>query len=209
MSTKDDILTSATKLFAEFGFRDASVRDICNDANANIAAINYHFGNKTQLYVQVIQIAYQSLNEQKAMPTLEDSQSPCEALDAWILWYLERLFGDGSEITHQLLLREAANPSPMLDEIVSTQMFPLYKQLDQIVRAIQGARATDTDIKLSCLSILGQCLVHRTHKSMIDRLPVEPEDLTTDIQRLADHTAQSARAMLRNGYHTSSPGSHA
>ena len=209
MTTRDDILASATKLFAEFGFRDASVREICNDANANFAAVNYHFGNKAQLYVEVIQIAYQSLSEQNPMPTLENYSSPSKALDAWISWYLERLFGEGSEITNRLLLREAANPSPMLDEIVSTQMFPLYKQLDHIVRAIQGDSATNTDVKLFCLSILGQCLVHRTNKSMIDRLPVEPEDLTTNIQRLADHISQSAHAMLSQSHATPSSESHA
>ncbi len=200
MTTKKDILDSATRLFAEYGFRDASVREICNDANANLAAINYHFGNKTQLYVQVIQIAYQSLGEQSPMPMLDNFDSAIDALDAWIKWYIERLFGEGSEITNRLLLREAANPSPMLDEIVSTQMFPLYQQLDLIVRALHDEDASNADIKLSCLSILGQCLVHRTNKSMIDRLPIEPKDLTTDIDRLAKHISKSAHAMLTQSH---------
>jgi AcrR family transcriptional regulator len=47
------LLTAARKLFAEKGFRRTSVRDIANEARSNIAAVNYHFGSKENLYREV------------------------------------------------------------------------------------------------------------------------------------------------------------
>ena len=196
MSTKRAILDAATTLFAERGFRDTSVREICALAEANIAAVNYHFGNKAALYTQVIKRAYESAGEHAPMPTLHTNPKPSDALRAWISWYMERLFGNNSELTARLLLREAAAPTRALDEIVGAQMYPIYQELDRIVRAHLSENAGLAEIKRHCLSILGQCLIHRTNKAMIDRMPVEPRDLTVDIPRLAEHISNCAIAAL-------------
>jgi TetR/AcrR family transcriptional regulator, regulator of cefoperazone and chloramphenicol sensitivity len=47
--TRLQLLEAAGEVFAEVGFRDATVREICRRADANIAAINYHFGDKENL----------------------------------------------------------------------------------------------------------------------------------------------------------------
>jgi len=44
------LLDAAEKLFAEKGFDGTSVRDITNEAKCNVAAVNYHFGGKDNLY---------------------------------------------------------------------------------------------------------------------------------------------------------------
>ena len=55
-STKERILESASRVFCEKGFRATTVRDICAEADANVAAINYHFGDKRKLYYQVLRM---------------------------------------------------------------------------------------------------------------------------------------------------------
>ena len=52
-NTKERLLKAASEIFAEKGFRDATVAEICEAAEANIAAVNYHFGNKETLYDEV------------------------------------------------------------------------------------------------------------------------------------------------------------
>lgn len=52
--TKEKILNAAVKVFAEHGFRDATIRQICSAANVNVAMVNYHFKNKEALYAEVV-----------------------------------------------------------------------------------------------------------------------------------------------------------
>ena len=49
---------AAGGVFASRGFRDATIREICQAAGANIAAVNYHFGDKEALYLEVIRHAH-------------------------------------------------------------------------------------------------------------------------------------------------------
>ncbi len=59
MNSREDtvgrILSTATRLFADKGYDGTSVKDICDAAGVNIAAIHYHFGSKENLYVHIIQ----------------------------------------------------------------------------------------------------------------------------------------------------------
>jgi AcrR family transcriptional regulator len=52
--TRTQILDAAERLFAEHGFRGASVRAITDLAGANLAAVGYHFGSKSELLAAVI-----------------------------------------------------------------------------------------------------------------------------------------------------------
>jgi AcrR family transcriptional regulator len=49
-NVEDRLLDAAEKLFCENGFNGTSVRDLTTEANCNVAAVNYHFGSKEQLY---------------------------------------------------------------------------------------------------------------------------------------------------------------
>ena len=56
--TKQRIIDRARELFAERGFEGTSIRDLAKLADVNVAAINYHFGNKTGLYTETIRQCY-------------------------------------------------------------------------------------------------------------------------------------------------------
>ena len=53
-ATKQKLLRAASRVFVDQGFRNARIRDICQLAGANLAAVNYHFGNKKGLYREVL-----------------------------------------------------------------------------------------------------------------------------------------------------------
>lgn len=62
--TKERIISSATKLFSKNGFDGTSVRDIAAHAKVNLAAINYHFANKENLYKEVLRFGLIHFSEQ-------------------------------------------------------------------------------------------------------------------------------------------------
>ncbi len=196
MSTRDAILESATRLFAAHGLDGVSIRDICADAGVNVAAVNYHFKCKDLLYQEVFERAYAS-DDRETMPTLSDhSDDPTKALTEWLAWYLRRTIARGEDTASQLLLREAANPSPALEGVVHATLHPVYRTLDEIVAALLPTHHTTRTRKIHCLSIIGQCLVHRVCRAMIERLPVDPPLDVEDRDSIAAIVTRNALAGL-------------
>ena len=59
--TRTRVLDAAARLFAASGFKKVTVRQICREAGANIAAVNYHFGDKLGLYREVLGRAIETM----------------------------------------------------------------------------------------------------------------------------------------------------
>lgn len=195
ISSKSDILDAATEIFADRGFDAASVRAICAAAGVNLAAINYHFGGKAALYREVVFRAYEASRSTR-MPSLADHESADEALAEWIDWYVGRSVQTGLDPARRLLLREAAQPTTELDGVVQSVLHPVYRALEEIVRALVPRDIDPRSLKLHCLGILGQCMVHRVCREMIDRLPVEPSIGPDDASAISELITMNVRAAL-------------
>ena len=63
--TRERLLDAAERLFAERGYHAASVREITARAHCNVAAVNYHFGSKLNLYTAVFHRRLAALREQR------------------------------------------------------------------------------------------------------------------------------------------------
>lgn len=63
--TRDRLLDAAQKLFAEKGFAATSLRSITKEAGANLAAVNYHFGSKDNLIVELLARGVRPLNQHR------------------------------------------------------------------------------------------------------------------------------------------------
>ena len=125
-ATKERVLAAACRIFAEKGFRDATVAEICEAAGANIAAVNYHFGDKERLYDEVWRHAFSLASEAYALdsglpadPTVEDY------LYSYASAILHRIFSeDESGIFAKLLYLEMASPTLALEKIATDVLFP-------------------------------------------------------------------------------------
>jgi AcrR family transcriptional regulator len=106
LTTRERLLQAATRLFADAGFRGASVRDICNQAGANPGAVSYHFGGKRQLYRAVLRRAAAQLAE-LAPPTGSSDQAPQSDPAGALRRLLRRLAADDAPV--RLLLRDLAD----------------------------------------------------------------------------------------------------
>jgi AcrR family transcriptional regulator len=96
---REGILDAAERLFAERGFFGASVRDITSAADVGIAAVNYHFNSKEELFRDVVLRRASVLNEGRVarLAVLTSSRgSQVARLSAIVTAYLEPLLEHGA-----------------------------------------------------------------------------------------------------------------
>src|SRR5258708_38634054 len=102
---RQHLLEAAGEVFAEVGFRSATVGEICQRAGANIAAVNYHFGDKETLYAAVLTETCQlSMQKYPADMGLSPNASAEQRLHAFVRSFLWRIFSHGPEARHGKLM---------------------------------------------------------------------------------------------------------
>src|SRR5438094_10078025 len=113
-ATRERLIAAAARLFGERGFKNVTVREICRAARANVAAVNYHFGDKLGLYREVLQAAIASMQSTTAAARRAGKGGTAEEqLRAYIRVYIQQVVGPGREPwISQLLARELADPTP-------------------------------------------------------------------------------------------------
>ena len=104
--TRDRLLQAAGEVFAEQGFREATIREICRRAgNVNVAAVNYHFGGKERLYAEVLRFAHGcAMTKYPAGMGLEPQATPPQRLNAFVRSFLFRIFDEGRPAWHGRLV---------------------------------------------------------------------------------------------------------
>jgi len=198
--TRFAIMEAAGKIFAEEGYAEATVRDICRQAGANVAAINYHFGNKKGLYLAVLK-HYQAIVFETYPPDMgiNATQKPEEKLRAFIRSFLMRITHEGRPAWFgKLLAREFTEPSWAFDILVEETIRPSFQLLTGIVAEILGKGVPERIIRLCSMSIVGQCLYFRHSLPVITRLFPEENFGARQIDELTDHIADfSLRGIMR------------
>ena len=131
LTTRERLLQAATRLFADNGYRGASVRDICNLAGANPGAVSYHFGSKRQLYRSVLRRAAAGLADMgPATDNGTAEREPISVLDA-LRRLLDRMQSD--DAATRLLLRDLADGGTVAVESLTP---PLRTAFEQLVTAL-------------------------------------------------------------------------
>ncbi len=127
LSTRERLLQASARLFADNGYRGASVRDICNLAGANPGAVSYHFGGKRQLYRAVLRRAANTLADlgPKSNDGVDD-QKPISVLDA-LRRVLDRMQSD--DAATRLLLRDLADGGTVAVESLTPPLRTAFEQL--------------------------------------------------------------------------------
>jgi len=196
--TRERLLEAAGETFAACGFRGATVREISRRAGVNVAAVNYYFGDKEGLYSEVLKYTLDSaLNKYPPDLGLEAGASAEERLCAFIRSMLYRVTDEGRPAWHgKLMIREIAQPTKALDEMVATGFGPLHRSLIAIVRALAGAGGDEEQIRLCAMSILGQCLYYHLCRPVLKALYAQSFDVP-EIERLAAHITRFSLEGLR------------
>ncbi|MGO9246163.1 MAG: CerR family C-terminal domain-containing protein [Verrucomicrobiia bacterium] len=197
--THHRLLEAAGEVFAERGFRQATVREICKRAHANVAAINYHFHDKQGLYEAVLKYALARVRN--IYPTGHGPVTPDNAeqeLREMIAARLHVVFDLGRTAWRgKLMSRELIEPTEALDALVKEELEPFFQRLQSCVRAILGPGAGEDQVHRCAFSISSQWVFYHYNRQVISRLDSTMRFGPEDIDALADHIVQFSLAALR------------
>ncbi len=177
--TRERILSEAEKLFAQKGYRGVNIREITNEAQCNLAAVNYHFGNKENLYIEVfksrwlpralyLQDAFRKYfygSEDKSLKTFIKSLASA---------FLESPFTEEELYSHhQLLAREIAYQTSAFNLIVENAIRPFFRELIEILKEILPFEVNEKDLYLDLLSLFAMVLYFNYARPFVSHLTGE------------------------------------
>ena len=199
--TRQNLLAAAGEIFAHKGFREATIAEICKQAEANTAAISYHFGSKEALYVESWRYAFtRSLNIYPPDGGVLATAPAEERLYGRILSIMRSIV-DPQSHDFDIFHKEMANPTGLLAKAIQESVEPIFKSFTLLVCELLDKEPHDPAVQLCAMSIRAQCfgpLLHARQRKTNQGIPttgVEP--LLEDVEQLADHVTRFSLAGIR------------
>jgi AcrR family transcriptional regulator len=196
--TREKLVDAAGRVFAEHGYYATTVREICMRAEANVAAVNYHFGDKLGLYKEVVRKSIEAAHLE-AVQNVFDQKAPPEAiLRAVVQVRLRSLSrGDLPDWHFRIMVHEFAQPTPAVAEILDEVGRPIYERLLALVGSIIGLAPSHEKTRLCAHSIMGQIFLYVMAGPNIAKVWPQLGRKPEEIDRIAEHIADFSLAYLR------------
>lgn len=201
--TRDRILDTAERLFAEHGFDGTSLRQITEVAAVNLAAVNYHFGSKEDLYSQVFLRRIVPINARRmalfdeAVARARGRPLPLTAIfDSFIRPIFE--MADRAPSFLRLLARNIGAPPPFMSTILEAQFRPL---IVRYVKALHDAlpHLPAKTVFWRMHFVVGMTLHCASHHFTIDKMSAglcHADDLDEMLRHLVDFAVAGMRGPL-------------
>ena len=202
-TTRDHILKSAVELFSEKGFDQTTIRDICKHADANVAAVNYHFKGKSSLGEAVVDHLFENAAD-KQMHLLQNQQiSNVEEWKQAIYNFIFEFICDRDKEEYrnfyrmQLIFREMNNPTELFGKMFKKYMAPFQKQLICYIKLGLPEDVSDELVAMWFITIMSQCVMFR--KKMGVEMEISNIDFSNpeNVKMVAKHIAETVYTGLK------------
>jgi len=161
--TRAKLIAAAGEVFADMGFQAATVRDICQRAGANVAAVNYYFRDKLGLYTEVLKESISANQGEIIQEAVAKSKTPEEALRLLIAGMLSRMYSEDRPAWNvRIMAHEMAQPTPVLTHVIDEVLRPRYDQLRGVIARILNLPPDHATTRLNAHSVIGQ-VIHYVH----------------------------------------------
>jgi AcrR family transcriptional regulator len=199
--TRQCLLAAAAEVFAEKGFWETTHAEICKKAGANTAAVNYHFGSKENLYVEVWKYAFEkSIQAHPPDGGVAPDAPVQERLYGRILAFMSRIADpDNHEI--EIMHKEMANPTGLLSETIGQITESIRRDTRDIVQELLGGRTSEQQGHFCEMSIISQCFGPMLHLRRFKKASGKPAPggppINFAVEELADHITRFSLAGIR------------
>lgn len=176
MNTRENILNSAEVLFAREGYRGVSIREITSVARCNQALVNYHFGNKQNLYLEVFRSRWLP-REKSVIRCFEEelkkvkNPTPAQVLECFARTYMDGPLSEPEKQLQRLLVtRELANPGEAFKMVEKQVIRPLTKVFLKYLRSFLPEEIGSKKITLYTLSVFAMVVYFTYSKAMVSKI---------------------------------------
>lgn len=177
-STRDALVRTAIEVFGRDGYHATRTRTISAEAGVNQALIGFHFGGKEGLYKAALAQVSNGISGRMAplMEAIREQLSsgrdtfPSNAArlryhlplvnrvtDAFVAIFTS----EESRSWARLILREQQDPSDAFDEFFDQSIGKVLAMFAELIARAQGSPASDRQVRLTSLTIIGQALIFR------------------------------------------------
>jgi len=156
----------AGQIFAEEGYEAATVRQITDKAQVNIAAVNYYFGDKFQLYRAVLQSVTKRLLGLLKQHCVKGPAE--ERLRNLVRCVLEISVNDAPSWVHLLMSRELVEQHDDKTELFIEAIRPIHEITASIVTDLLGEQADSAAIRIAAGLVIPIC-VNRIPQQRIEQ----------------------------------------
>ncbi|MEQ1485466.1 CerR family C-terminal domain-containing protein [Methyloglobulus sp.] len=198
LKTRQRLLVTASRIFAEKGYQEATVAEICEQAETNIASVNYHFRDKENLYLESWRYAFQQDMERYPSDGGIDPDTAAEVRLAGRIKSLIARIADPESHFFAIVHREMAQQTSLLEKIMAQEINPERQALNILVKELIGSDATEQQVQFCHASIVGQCFHLLKVKHL--RLSQETQRYVIDMndaEAYAEHVVQFSLAGIK------------
>jgi AcrR family transcriptional regulator len=200
LSTKERIFEIAGPVFAEKGFQATTVRELCVKANVNVASINYYFGDKQNLYTELVRHAQQKCEAQHPLPTWT-SETPAEQrlFELVRTLLLQLSVSETAPWEVQLLMREVLYPTHGGSQVADEYFSSFFKILLESIESLSPTELGYEQLAAYGISVLSQCLIYRYGYQTLSQIAPSSlgENGKPDVERLAKQISEFSLAAIR------------
>lgn len=194
--TRAALIRAATLAFRASGFESARIRNIVRLARTSLSAVDYHFGNKLDLYSAFLQ---DSIKELTVDFPLMENQSPRQHLCGLVQNFLCQLRAQGADKNPRIPLRDIFGPPEAIDVLTREYLAPQLERIRLAVAEALACKVTEEAINRITLSLFSQCIFYglseNVHASLMVRSPESPEEMDV----LASHIVNTSMAGVSAG----------
>lgn len=194
--TRRDLVEAATRVFAAHGYERGSVREIAAAAQANVAAISYHFGGKAGLYREVLRRAIDAFYSPALDPPVLAAASPEQAARVFIRAQFDAFSAGGAARDYaRIFAWENVQRSEVLRDLAETETLPLV----EAARAVLDRFLPDADPEIAVVALVW--LLNQVGPFMRerDRLSRPPLNLRLDDAALTETLCETLTALVVGG----------
>ncbi len=201
--TRVRLVDAAEQLFARKGFATTSVRDITSAAGCNVAAVNYHFGGKHNLYGEVFRRRMAAMREQR-LASIRAARGQAASLEAVLSAFATAFLAPfmdpgGGRLLLELITRETLDPQLPPELFLAEVVRPVHEALVEAIVAVTPGLGPAA-ARLCVVSIVGQLVqvASRLRRSQLSpgwnaELPPMPDT----VDQIVRFSAAGVRACSR------------